>query len=48
LDKNEQKMKAKKAAGLRKAVQAGWGILSRQLTLMATLLIRRNCSLITR
>ena len=28
MDKNEQKIKAKKAAGLRKAVQAGWGILS--------------------
>ena len=28
MDKNEQKVKAKKAAGLRKAVQAGWGILS--------------------
>lgn len=28
MDKNEQKIKAEKAAGLRKAVQAGWGILS--------------------
>ena len=28
MDKNEQKIKAKKAAGLRKAVQAGCGILS--------------------